>query len=93
MAEAIYRLNWDGYYGQIHGIFIAKKEDVDAARGKTAYLGEWLGKHSEVEIEIDELKMVTDDPIAVEFFRQYKLSTGVNPLNYLDYSEEDEDDE
>lgn len=84
--KAIYKLNFDcGRDGGLDGIFIADKEYVDMLIGSgiEVYFGEVLGKHSEVygEIEETDIKLVTDDPIAIEIFEKYDLSSGYNPFN------------
>jgi hypothetical protein len=42
------------YYGQINGIFLATKEEIDLVftKPRTLHLGEILGKHSDVEITV-----------------------------------------
>ena len=84
--KAIYKLNLDcGRYGNLYGIFVADKEYVDTLidSGIEVYFGEVLGKHSDVygEIEETDIKLVTDDPIAIEIFERYDLSSGYNPFD------------
>jgi hypothetical protein len=83
---AVYRYSEDfGRMGDLSGVFVASKSDVMVAMGKTAYLGEVLGKHSEVHAEIsaDTITLVTEDPDFVELFQSLRLSTGTNPIARL----------
>jgi hypothetical protein len=74
-----------GRMGDLSGVFVAEAADVAAAMGKEAYLGEVLGKHSEVTATIDEdtVTLVTVDSLAVEVVRSLGLSTGTNPIQAL----------
>lgn len=84
---AVYRYTEDfGRMGHLSGVFVADRSDVAVAMGKTAYLGEVLGKHSDVraEISFDTVTLVTADEVIVEMFRSLKLSTGVNPIADLE---------
>ena len=82
---AIYRINLKCYYGRIHGIFCANKEDIDALIGEEIYFGEVLGKHSEVmwEFESKDIEMVTDNKEAVEWFTALNMETGYNPVKLM----------
>ena len=101
--KAIYRFLWDcGRMGNLHGLFIANKLDVDKAIGKEIDFGEALGKHSEIvaELELDDLTELTDDQ---DFIRKFEsiMGTGTisghNPIErYLELLEDeyyDEDEE
>lgn len=88
--EAIWKFHWDcGRMGNISSVFIATKEDIQKAIGKTVYLGEVLGKHSDVygELEKEHITFVTDDKEFVKLFIKYDLSNGYNPLNYINDTE------
>lgn len=86
-------MDW-GRYGRLPGIFVADKEDVAAVIGREkVYLGEILGKHSEVVLDVIEeeyLRMLTDDPAAVEMFEKYNLATGYNLIEIIKEREEEE---
>lgn len=89
--KGIYKFKFDcRRSGSLSGIFVAGKDDVENIIGKEVYFGEVLGKHSEVYGTIDEneISFVTDDPIAVEIFEKYNLSSGYNPFRYLRDEEE-----
>ena len=54
--KAIYQFHWDcGRMGDIAGLFVASKQDVQDAIGKEIYFGEVLGKHSEVYGTLDKV--------------------------------------
>ena len=86
-----------GRQGSLEGLFIATQEEVDKAIGKYMYFGEVLGKHSEVEgeLEADEITLVSDDEPKVKWLESILGScvSGFNPLEYIQDSEEDEDEE
>lgn len=91
----IYRFHWDcGRQGDLKGIFIASNKDVKSILGKDIYFGEILGKHSEVygTIEEGEITLLTDNEEAVKVARDFGLSSGYNPFDYIG-EEEDENDE
>lgn len=71
--------------GTLSGLFLAKKELVDAliSTGLQVYFGEVLGKHSEVYGPIDETDIteVTSDPTVVGIFEEFDLETGFNPMH------------
>lgn len=71
--------------GTVEGLFVADKDAVKAAIGEEVYFGEILGKHSEVcgPLEARDIKVITDDPAVVKVFNDYELSSGYNPLSYL----------
>jgi hypothetical protein len=86
-----------GRQGSLEGLFIATQEEVDKAIGKYMYFGAVLGKYSEVEgnLEAHEITLVADDQEKVEWLESILGSSvsGFNPLEYIQDSEEDEDEE
>lgn len=85
--KAVYKLHADcGRMGQLDGLFIAHKEDVQKliASKVEVYFGEVLGKHSEVygELEEKDISMVSDDPNVVDIIETHELETGFNPMHY-----------
>lgn len=84
--KAIYKFLWPSDYSLIEGTFCADKKYVEENLGKEIYLGEVNGKHSEVygTIDKDDLKILTDDLNAVDYFEKYKLNCGYNPFNYIE---------
>lgn len=84
--KTIYKFKWQSCYSLIEGIFCAQKKDVEKAIGQTLYLGEVSGKHSEVigTLDWEDLEAITDNPEAVRIFEDYDLTSGFNPLHYLE---------
>ena len=85
-----------GRNGSLEGLFIATQEEVDKAIGKYMYFGEVLGKHSEVEgnLEAHEITLVADDQEKIEWLESILGScvSGFNPLEYIQDSEEEEEE-
>ena len=85
-TKGVYKFFWDcGRMGELYGLFLATDEDVKAAIGKRAYFGEVLGKHSEIEGEVEEadITLVSDDPAVVKVIEDHNLQSGYSPLDYL----------
>ncbi|MNK47823.1 hypothetical protein D3C87_666430 [compost metagenome] len=90
MALGVYKFYCDfRRMGDLEGVFISNPEDIKEAIGKTAYFGEVLGKHSDVwcELSDDMFTLVSDDPTVVDVIVKHKLSSGYNPLSYVDQDE------
>lgn len=90
---------WDcGRSGNIDGLFIAEKFAIEQTIGKHIYLGEVLGKHSEVYGDIDagDIEIISEDPVVVELllnlFEDGTIS-GFNPLGYIKESDDEDSDE
>lgn len=87
--KALYKYGWDfGRMGTLSGLFLALPSKAEAAIGKTVKFGEVLGKHSEIECEIepDDLKLVSSNPADIEVFERLfgrDDICGLNPLEYL----------
>lgn len=85
--KGLYRLNVDcGRMGELEGVFIADKLDVEILLDESLsiYWGEVLGKHSEIygSLEEGELIFITDDIKVIDLVEAYKLETGYNPFHY-----------
>lgn len=87
----IYQFRKDfGRMGFIDGLFLARPADIEKIMGKTIYFGEALGKHSEIECEINEtnIELKCDDKALVDrIFLSFNHSLtlcGYNPLDYYD---------
>lgn len=93
--KKVFLFNWDcGRMGVVDGCFIAEDEEVKKAIGRQVYLGEVLGKHSEVYGRLDEedLKVVTSDPLVIkELIKGGDNICGYNPLDYIDEAEEEDE--
>lgn len=87
--KAIYEFHWDcGRMGDVDGMFIAEKSEVEAAIGKEVYFGEILGKHSDVHGTLDreDLTIKTEDQEFIAKFEEIMgagFCTGYNPLHYI----------
>lgn len=93
--KKLYRFFEDfGRMGEISGLFIADEKDVKDAIGQTVYLGEVLGKHSDIDLELDKTQFkVIPVPretieILLEAFGSHTLC-GMNPLEYVEFGEEE----
>lgn len=78
-----------GRMGILDGLFIATQEQVDEIIGKDVYFGEVLGKHSDIEITMneDDFAEITDDQDLINQLEKLFKSTtlcGYNPLNYYE---------
>jgi len=84
-----------GRYGALNGVFVEDDERVAKAIGKNIYFGEVLGKHSEVDLDLEEhhFKVMTEDQPFIHQFEKLELATGYNPFDYMEDDEEDEDEE
>lgn len=87
--KAIYQFYQDcGRMGELEGLFIAERDDVEAIIGNTLYFNEVLGKHSEIEVVIDKcvVEELTDDQDFIVKFEEIMGTgtiSGINPLNYV----------
>ena len=83
----LYQWHWDcGRMGELHGIFVLKPAEINAAIGKTVYFGEVLGKHSDVfgVLKAEDFERIDATPeFVAEFFRHF-ASFGYNPLDYIE---------
>ena len=85
MAERVYKWHWDcGRMGSVEGLFVATEEAVAAAIGQDVYLGEVLGKHSEVQgtLEEKEFTPLSDNEAVIAFVQEHG-PFGFNPLSYV----------
>lgn len=86
--KTLYRFHWDcGRMGEVSGIFAATKAQIANALGKQVYLGEVLGKHSEIYGDLDEsdLTELTSDATFIAQAERFKcIPNGYNPLDYME---------
>lgn len=69
--KVIVEFFWDcGRMGDLSGLFICNKEDLEKIYGKDIYFGEVLGKHSEISGTADESDFVikTEDQDFIQKF-------------------------
>ena len=97
--KVIAQFYWDcGRMGDVEGLFVCNKKDLEAAYGKEVYFGEILGKHSEVSGTFNEgdITILTEDQDFIAKFIEIMGSgdiSGYNPLSYLNEEVEEADDE
>jgi len=93
----LYQFYWDcGRMGSVEGLFVADDKAVDKAYNKRVYLGEVLGKHSEISgvLKQDDITLVSDDQSKITWLVSLlgENISGFNPLEYMDdYEDEDEE--
>ena len=97
------RFYWDcGRQGDLEGLFVTTRAELEKTYDRNVYFGEVLGKHSEVYgvVEENDYTIVTDDQDFMKKFVEYVGSgtvSGYNPMDYLDddddVDEEDNEDE
>jgi len=87
----LFKFSWDCYrMGVVEGVFIATQREIDDAIGKEVYFGGILGKHSEVygTLEEGQVKEITSSQEVVKVVEEFGLSSGYNPLCYIEEKEE-----
>ena len=91
--KKLYRFFWDmGRIGTVRGFFTATEEEINKAIGQKVYLGEVLGKHSEIhgELREEDLIVLTEDQEFIQKAEKYGLVPfGCNPLDYIEKDEEE----
>ncbi len=99
MTQTLYRFYWDVQrHGEIESLFIADDEQVAAVLGMKVYLGEVLGKHSDIQgtLDAEDLLIITQEPGIIADLRRvfsgdkinsYRFRNGtlcgINPLNCI----------
>lgn len=96
MMKQLFKFDfYKGRGGKIDGLFVATTEEVNSIIGKEIWLGDALGKHSEVygTIESNEIERVEISDEAVEALYQKYGSTisGYNPVEYVEEYDENEE--
>lgn len=90
--KTIYRFKDEGRGGTLSGVFIRDSYYVAEVlnrpeRERTAFMGEILGKHSEVSLDLDSdrVQVVSNDPKDVEWFEKlFGSREGYDPFDYLE---------
>lgn len=82
-----------GRMGTLQSVFVASDKDIKALMGRRVYLGEVLGKHSEVTATADDktIRMLSDDKAVVSFFVEHL--GGCAGTDLLGHMRDQEDDE
>lgn len=89
MNKLLVKFHWDcGRMGDVRGLFVTTKEELEGTYGKQIYFGEILGKHSEVSgpLEQSDIEIVSEDQ---DFISKLVVLMGLtisghNPLSYLE---------
>jgi len=73
-----------GRMGSLDGIFVADEKDIEKMIGKNVYLGEVLGKHSDVDIDITDKSFTKQELDSETIEKVCKLLgetwSGYNPI-------------
>ncbi len=79
--------------GTLEGVFVAEESDMYQICDVNIYLGEVLGKHSEIQLKftMKDFTVLTEDQNFIEQFVKLVGQIGYNPFDSL--PEEYEDDE
>jgi hypothetical protein len=77
--KRLYKFDCDGYYFKGLGIFWSTPEQIKKLIGKTVNFGSIAGKHSEVEIELEESMFVD----ITHEIQNPNFSAGLQPQYYL----------
>lgn len=80
-----------GRMGSLDGTFVAEEDQMAKLMGRTVYLGEVLGKHSEITTTLSKknLKVLTEDQDFITKAEEYGLvPTGVTFEEELEAAEE-----
>ena len=86
--KRLWKFKWEcGQQGDLEGLFIATKKEVDSMIGIEVYFGEVLGKHSEIYGIIEDGEIIESDAsdATIEELEDMfgKSICGYNPLNYI----------
>jgi len=92
--KILVRFFWDcGRQGDVDGLFVTTKADLERAYDKSVYFGEILGKHSEVygTLERSDIEIVSEDQVFIEQLTHLlgEHLSGYNPLDYIRDEEEE----
>jgi hypothetical protein len=93
--RVIAKFYWDcGRMGYLESIFTCTREELEKAIGQEVYFGEVLGKHSEISGQLDksDVTILSDDQEFIAKFESVLGSgtiSGHNPLEYIEYMEEE----
>ena len=85
-----------GRSGELEGLFVADERDIIDLEGKTVYFGEVLGKHSDVELEIEK-DMFTEIDVPEKALKAIEKElgatwSGFNPVEIYSEQEEEENE-
>lgn len=85
-----------GRMGDLTGAFIATEEEVERALGYEIYLDEPLGKHSEINVELERDQFqdweISEQSIGVLVDKLGTTLSGFNPVEIAEEQREEDDD-
>jgi hypothetical protein len=83
--KTLYKFNWSTRDGEVTGLFVKESAEVDAAIGRPVGFGEILGKHSDINGQLDneDLTILSVDPAFVERFEKVVGDVGYNPFDFM----------
>lgn len=90
MSKALYSFFWDcGRMGEVEGLFVADKKEVESQIGREVYFGEILGKHSDIygTLNKEDLSLLSEDQEKIEWLVSvidHPTISGFNPLEYIE---------
>jgi hypothetical protein len=96
--KVIARCAWSFRAGDIEAVFICHEYELEQLYGHVMHLGEVLGKHSEVTVEIggpEDVEILCKDQGKIAIVEEIFGTSiaGINPFDYLDPEEAEENDE
>lgn len=70
--QGLFKVDQDFYYGRITSLFVADIDEITSAHGLTIWLHDKVGKHSEIDFEINEntFKLISTDPVLINALKQ-----------------------
>jgi hypothetical protein len=88
MEKFLWKMKFEyGRQGTVEGLFVAADEEVTSLIGRTVSFGEILGKHSDVEVGLEDCdftKIDVDAETVAKVSKQLgETWSGYNPLEYL----------
>ena len=96
-TKGIYRFKAWCRQGDLEGLFVATRSDIENLLnlGKDIEFGEVLGKYSDISFTVREehITLISEESTHVDFFENFIVDSGINPLLYIedDYDEDDEE--
>lgn len=72
-----------GRHGELSGLFTCTQEEYDKVLGTNVYLGDCLGKHSSVEVELTKENLViqdVDQAFIEQFDKLLPYGVGIDPI-------------
>lgn len=85
MTKKLYQFEENFRGGTLTGVFACEPEELQRVYGKDLYLGECLGKHSEVTLRFSEgdFEVMSEDAAFIEQFENIFGYIGYNPFSYI----------